>query len=325
MLAVRGLTVAFDDTRVLDGVDLAVGDGEVVALLGASGSGKTTILRAIAGLVTPDAGTVAWDGADLAGVPTHLRRFGLVFQDYALFPHLDVAANVAFGIASLPPEDRRTRVSEELERVGLGGFERRAVASLSGGQAQRVALARSLAARPRLLLLDEPLGSVDRTLRRDLALDVRAALRSAEIPALHVTHDPAEAFAVADTVAILHGGRIVRTGPPEKVWNAPGTEAAARLLGFTSIVDVTVDREGVHLGSGEGRTARAIVREEGVRVADDGDVEGTVLGSAFHGPGHLLEVRVPGGVIGVPSNRAIAPDTSVRLALDAVALTLLDG
>ncbi len=325
MLSVRGVAVAFDGTTVLDGTSLEVGDDEVVALLGASGSGKTTLLRVVAGLVPPAAGTVAWDGDDLGGVPTHLRRFGLVFQDFALFPHLDVAANVAFGLPGLTAAERRTRVAAELERVGLAGFEDRAVAGLSGGQAQRVALARSLAVRPRLLLLDEPLGSLDRTLRRDLAGDVRAALRSAGIPALHVTHDPAEAFAVADRVAILHGGRIVRVGAPETVWNAPGTEAAARLLGFTAIVDVTVDRGGVHLGSGEGRQARAIVREDGARIADDGEVTGTVSGSTFRGPGHLLSVRVAGGTIGVPSPRPLPADTPVRLAIDPAAYTLLDG
>jgi len=324
MLEVRQVAVRFGDLAVLGGVDLTVADGEIVALLGASGSGKTTLLRVVAGLIRPDRGSVAWDGDDLAVVPTHLRGFGLVFQDFALFPHLDVGANVAFGLAGLGPVERSRRVSQELDRVGLGGFERRKVGKLSGGQAQRVAVARSLAPRPRLLLLDEPLGSLDRTLRRDLAADLRAALRSAGTPALHVTHDPAEAFAVADRVAILDGGRVIRTGAPERVWSAPGTEAAARLLGLTAIVDVTVGRDGVRLGVGEGRRARALVREGGVRLAADGPVEGTVDGSVFRGPGYLVAVRIAGGVVSVPHPAPVPPGQVVRLSVDSGAFTVLD-
>ncbi|HLA67518.1 MAG TPA: ABC transporter ATP-binding protein [Acidimicrobiia bacterium] len=324
MLAVRGLSVRFGERIVLSGIDVVVGDGEIVALVGASGSGKTTLLRAVAGIIPITDGTVAWDGMDLAAVPTHRRGFGLVFQDFALFPHLDVAGNVAFGITHLPPIPRAARVSEELGRVGLSGFEHRRVGELSGGQAQRVAVARSLAPRPRLLLLDEPLGSLDRTLRRDLAADLRAALLSAQIPALHVTHDPAEAFAVADRVVIIDAGRVIRVGTPERVWSAPGTEAAARLLGLTAVVDVTVDRDGVHLGPGEGRRARALVREEAVRIAPDGTVTGTVESSVFRGPGHLVTVRVAGGTVAVASPHPVPAGQTVRLAVDPGAFTLLE-
>ncbi|MEX2419294.1 MAG: ABC transporter ATP-binding protein, partial [Acidimicrobiia bacterium] len=235
MLELRGISARFGPLPVLTDVDLTVGSEEIVAILGGSGSGKTTLLRVVAGLHRPAAGAVLWDGVDVTATPAHLRGFGMVFQDFALFPHLDVAANVAFGIPDLPAPERRARVVEELDRVGLAGYERRRVGELSGGQAQRVAVARALAARPRLLLMDEPLGSLDRAFRRELAGDLRAALRSAGIPALHVTHDPDEAFAVADRIALLEGGTIARVGTPERLWRAPGTEAAARLLGLTTI------------------------------------------------------------------------------------------
>ena len=324
MLQIHDVAVRFGDLAVLESVDLTVGDGEIVALLGASGSGKTTLLRVVAGLIRPERGTVSWDGADLAAVPTHRRGFGLVFQDFALFPHLDVAGNVAFGIADVDAAERARRVSEELERVGLGGFQRRKVGELSGGQAQRVALARSLAPGPRLLLLDEPLGSLDRTLRRDLAADLGVALRAAAIPALHVTHDPVEAFAVADRVALVDRGRVIRSGTPAKVWSAPGTEAAARLLGLTAVVDVTIDREGVHLASGAGRQGRALLREDGVAISPTGTVVGTVERSTFVGPGYLLAVRLPGGIVSVPSPDPVATGQVVPLVVDPAAFTLLD-
>jgi len=205
MLEVDGVTVRFGDRVVLDEIGLAVGAGEVVGLLGPSGSGKSTLLRVIAGLLVPDRGRVAWDGDNLRTVPTHRRRFGLVFQDHQLFPHRDVAGNVGFGlsVAGRPQAEIRRRVTELLDLVGLPGFERRGVASLSGGEAQRVALARALAPSPRLLLLDEPLGALDRELHDRLALDLRRLLKEVGIAGLHVTHDPEEADAVADRVVSL--------------------------------------------------------------------------------------------------------------------------
>ena len=205
MLEVDGVTVRFGDRVVLDEVGLTVGAGEVVGLLGPSGSGKSTLLRVIAGLLVPDRGRVAWDGVDLRSVPTHRRRFGLVFQDHQLFPHRDVARNVGFGlaVAGRPPAEIRGRVTELLDLVGLPGFEHRGVASLSGGEAQRVALARALAPSPRLLLLDEPLGALDRELHDRLALDLRRLLKDVGIAGLHVTHDREEADAVADRVVTL--------------------------------------------------------------------------------------------------------------------------
>ena len=205
MLEVAGVRVRFGDRWVLDGVDLTVGTGEIVALLGASGSGKSTLLRVIAGLLPPDEGRVRWDDEDLAAVPPHRRRFGLVFQDHQLFPHRDVAGNVGFGlaVAGRPKAEIRQRTAELLHLVGLDGFERRSVTALSGGEAQRVALARALAPRPRLLLLDEPLGALDRELHDRLALDLRRLLQDLGTAGLHVTHDRDEAAAVADRVVTV--------------------------------------------------------------------------------------------------------------------------
>jgi thiamine transport system ATP-binding protein len=205
MLAVENVTVRFGDRTVLDDVSLAVDTGEIVALLGPSGCGKSTMLRVIGGLQIPDRGAVLWDGEDLAGVPPHRRSIGLVFQDLQLFPHKDVGGNVAFGLRmqGARRDVIASRVGVLLDLVGLPGFERRRVATLSGGEAQRVALARALAPEPRVLLLDEPLGALDRDLHDRLALDVRALLQRVGITAIHVTHDEAEARVIGDRLVVL--------------------------------------------------------------------------------------------------------------------------
>ena len=205
MLQVADVRVRFGEHVVLDGYDLDVADGEIVAILGASGSGKSTLLRVIAGLLAPERGTVSWDGDDLARVPPHLRHFGLMFQDNQIFPHRDVGQNVAFGLRMqhTPKAAIAARVAELLGLVGLDGYDRRRVATLSGGEAQRVALARSLAPAPRLLMLDEPLGALDRELHDRLAVDVRALLKQLGTTAIHVTHDHDEAAVIADRVVRL--------------------------------------------------------------------------------------------------------------------------
>lgn len=210
MLRVADVVVAFDGTRVLDEVSLDAGEGEVVALLGASGSGKSTLLRVIAGLIAPDAGTVSIDGRDVTNVPTHRRGVGMVFQDEQLFPHRDVAANIAFGLRmqGVDAAARAARVAELLALVGLAGFERRRVTDLSGGEAKRVALARSLAPRPGVLLLDEPLTGLDRELHDRLAVDLAQILRTTGTTAVLVTHDREEAETVADRMVRL-GAAVV--------------------------------------------------------------------------------------------------------------------
>ena len=216
----------------VDQVSLAVAPGEVVALLGGSGSGKSSLLRAVAGLEPLAAGTVSWDGADLAGVPVHRRGFALMFQDGQLFPHLSVAGNVGYALAHRPRAERDQRVAGLLDLAGLAGYGGRPVTALSGGEAQRVALARSLAADPRLLLLDEPLSALDRGLRERLLGVLDDTLRTTGVPALYVTHDQDEAFALADRVAVLAGGRLLQVADPATLWRRPAGREVAEFLGY---------------------------------------------------------------------------------------------
>lgn len=229
MLSVDAVTKRFGAATVLDRVDLTVGAGEIVALLGPSGSGKSTLLRIIAGLEAPDEGAVRWNGEDLAEVPPHERRFGLMFQSYALFPHRSVADNVGFGLrmAGVEKATIRRRVDEALGWVGLDGFGPRTIDSLSGGEQQRVALARTLAPDPRLVMLDEPLGALDRELRERLVVEIRELLERRGATALYVTHDHEEAATVAHRLALIRLGRIVQTGTLGELRRHPADEWVA--------------------------------------------------------------------------------------------------
>ncbi len=237
MLRIEDVTVSFDGKPVLASVALDVADGEVVTVLGPSGSGKSTLLRVIAGLQRPDSGRVLLDGDDITSVPTHRRGIGLVFQDHALFHHRDVHGNVAFGLRMRGDSGDaiEQRVRELLELVGLAGFERRSVSTLSGGEQQRVALARALAPEPRVLLLDEPLGSLDRRLRDRLLDDLEQLFARIALTALYVTHDQAEAFALGDRVAVVRQGRVVQIGTADELWAHPADEDTARFLGLGNI------------------------------------------------------------------------------------------
>ena len=233
MLGVKSIDVRFGDKRVLRDVTLRVGEGESVAVLGPSGSGKSTLLRAVAGLVPVDSGSIAWDGEDITTVPTHLRGFGLMFQGYALFPHLDVFGNVAFGLrmTKVPDQELERRVACALELVGLDGFDHRSIADLSGGEKQRVALARTLAPEPRMIMLDEPLGALDRTLRERLMVDTRRILSDRGVTALVVTHDREEAAALSDRIALMREGSIVQTGTLADIVAHPVDEWVRSFLG----------------------------------------------------------------------------------------------
>ena len=242
MLELHDITKSYEGQRLLRSISFNVGSGETVCLLGASGSGKSTLLRIIAGLELPDTGQILWDSTDLVSAPSHLRDFGLVFQDYALFPHLDVFNNVAFGLKmkNLDKQKIYERVSETLELVNLSGFENRKVTDLSGGEQQRVALARALAPHPQLLMFDEPLGALDRALREEVMNELRMILHRTRVPAIYVTHDQEEAFTIADRILLLQDGQIVCEGTPADVVDHPCSAWAAKFLGLGNVLEGVV-------------------------------------------------------------------------------------
>lgn len=233
----ENVSVSYGPHVALKAIELSVAVGEIVAVIGPSGCGKSSLLRAISGLEPLASGTVRLDGFDVASVPTHQRDIGLMFQDHALFPHLDVIGNIEFGLrmSGVPKHESASRVSEMLELVSLQALGHRRIDELSGGEAQRVALARSLAPAPEVLMLDEPFGSLDRVLREQLVVDVRALLRSVNQTAIHVTHDQPEAFALADRVVILNEGEVAQIGDPETLWRNPANSFVAEFLGHNNL------------------------------------------------------------------------------------------
>jgi len=236
-LRLIGIEKSFGNTHAVRGVSFEMADGEILALLGPSGCGKSTVLAMIAGLEKPDHGEIYWDERSLQGIPPHQRGFGLMFQDFALFPHMNVYDNTAFGLrmAAMPESQLRKRVAEVLELVGLTGFERRDVNTLSGGEQQRVALARSLAPDPHLLMLDEPLGSLDRALRERLVVELRTILKNSQQTAIYVTHDQEEAFALADQVVVMNAGEIEQIGSPRAIYQRPASPFVARFVGLNNL------------------------------------------------------------------------------------------
>lgn len=301
MLDVRGLTVAFDDKTVLNAIDLHVEKGEIVCLLGPSGCGKTTLLRVIAGLERFLKGELQIEGESIANVPVYQRGFGLMFQDFALFPHMTVAKNVMFGLRmqGVSRSEQQNRMHKMLELVGLSGFENRDVVQLSGGEKQRVALARSLAPKPRLLMLDEPLGALDAGLRERLVVELRHIIKSVGLTAIYVTHDQQEAFAIADRVAVMNIGRIEQIDTPEAVYRCPKTEFVARFLGLTNILPVTGYHDGIAdtpIGAFAVETDASpyalLVHLDGVRVEESGPFSAEVTEFVFQGDVYRVQAKL---------------------------------
>ncbi|AEE44481.1 ABC transporter ATP-binding protein [Cellulomonas fimi] len=326
-------------TTAVDGVTLHVERGEVVALLGPSGCGKSSLLRAVAGLEPLAGGLVAFDGRSVDGLPVHRRGFGLMFQDGQLFPHRDVAGNVAYGLAGSERGPERTaRVDALLELVGLAGYGPRPVTTLSGGERQRVALARALAPQPRLLLLDEPLSALDRALRERLAVDLRAALVATGTTAVLVTHDQDEAFAVADRVAVMDRGRLLQVGTPADLWQRPASRRVAAFLGYEAFVPVDAAAAAPLLRAIDGRalTGGVLALAEGAFVVVDRGAAGTVAQDqgtkgavvAVTSRRGRSEVQVDVDGIGVvtalgPVGVRLDPGSVVALAVDPDAVAVL--
>ena len=335
-LTIRNASKTYPDgTRALLPTDLTVGEGEILSLLGPSGCGKTTLLRIIAGLETPDAGTeVRFDDEDVTRLAVEHRNVGMVFQSYALFPNMSVRANIGYGlkVRKVPKAEREQRVDEVLALCRLGDYAERAVTALSGGQRQRVALARAMAPRPRILLLDEPLSALDAALRDSLRDELAAMLRQFRITAVFVTHDQAEALAIADRIAVMSHGQMQQVGPPEELYRTPVSAFVASFIGNAmplpgSIVDGRLVLPGGHLPLPAGSAGvEVFVRAEDVHLDETGPLSGTVETVAFSG-GHY---RI--GIAGVtnetlfathPGRQAPRPGEAVRLRIDAGDLLVL--
>ncbi|KUN82040.1 iron ABC transporter ATP-binding protein [Streptomyces bungoensis] len=338
LLSLEEATVRLGGRPVLDGVGLDVAEHEVVCVLGPSGSGKSTLLRAVAGLQPLASGRVLLDGRDQAGVPAHRRGVGLMFQDHQLFPQRDVGGNVAFGLRmhGVARGERDAAVAQLLELVGLPGAARRAVAGLSGGEQQRVALARALAPRPRLLMLDEPLGQLDRSLRERLVVELRELFGRLGTTVLAVTHDQGEAFALADRVVVMRDGRIAQSGTPLEVWQRPADEFVARFLGFDNVVPATVGDTAADtpwgklpVPDGSPRGSRPLlVRPAGVRlVAADEGLPCTVTARTFRGTHVAVHLRPRDGGPRLEAACALrdAPEAGAEVgtAFDAAEIVVL--
>ena len=327
MLSLEHVSVAYDGTPAVVDVTLDLPDGQVLAVLGPSGCGKSTLLRVVAGLEPTTAGRIRWDGADLAGVPTHKRGFALMFQDGQLFTHLSVARNVGYALRIRRAPGIPARVEELLALVGLEGYADRLPGTLSGGERQRVALARALAVEPRLLLLDEPLSALDAGLRERLAGDLREILRAAGTTALMVTHDHEEAFTVADRLAVMQDGRVVQEGVIGDVWRAPVDPDTALFLGYARVLRGSA-AAAVLIAAGMVAAPAVAVRRSALALTQDGRLPGTVVSSRATPD----QVRLVVDVDGVGAIDAVAPldvhpgpGERVRIAVDPTRLAVIDA
>jgi ABC-type Fe3+/spermidine/putrescine transport system ATPase subunit len=306
LLSIRSITKAFGKHKVLHGISLDVAGGEFLTILGESGSGKTTLLRTIAGFEQAGSGEVWMGGERLDLLPPYKRRVNTVFQSYALFPHLTVEENVAYGprVAKLPPDEIRTRVGEALAKVRMEAFAKYKPSKISGGQQQRVALARALVNRPRLLLLDEPLSALDANLRRQMQMELKTLQREVGITFIFVTHDQEEAMVMSDRIALLHAGELEQVASPEEIYGRPETAYAAQFIGHTNLLEADVRNRTARSGEltwpvqlPDGRASFSL-RPECIRRAQSSDAgsvarfRARVLDHAFHGASELVRVQV---------------------------------
>ena len=340
LIRLSDCTMSFDGEVVLDHLNLYINDQEFLTLLGPSGCGKTTTLRIIAGFQTPTSGDVLFDGVRINDVPPHKRAINTVFQRYALFPHLNVFENIAFGLRipkvdpqtkkkiKIPEEEIRERVMEMLHVVNLNGFEKRAVTSLSGGQQQRVAIARALVNRPKVLLLDEPLGALDLRLRKDMQNELKRIQQAMGITFIYVTHDQEEALSMSDTVVVMDGGRIQQIGTPEDIYNEPKNAFVADFIGDSNIVDGVMHRDflvsfsGVEFpcvdrGFAREQSVQVVVRPEDIEVVSpvEGQLVGVVNDVIFKGVHFEMHVECEGREWLIHSTRACTPGETIGMRI----------
>ena len=309
IVSLRDIVVEFDGQRILNGLNLDIHDKEFVTLLGPSGCGKTTTLRLIAGFLEPNAGQVLLKGQDITGVPPYKRPVNTVFQKYALFPHLNVFENVAFGLRlkKMDEETIRRKVRNMLEVVGLKGFERRSISQMSGGQQQRVAIARSLVNEPEILLLDEPLGALDLKLRKEMQLELKRLQREMNITFIYVTHDQEEALTMSDTVVVMNGGKVQQIGTPEDIYNEPQNAFVADFIGESNIIDGIMRTDGVveifnrrfqclDKGFAPNEPVDVVIRPEDIDIVKPAEshLVGTVTGITFKGLNYDIIVEFKG-------------------------------
>ncbi|MBF4992984.1 ABC transporter ATP-binding protein [Arthrobacter gandavensis] len=335
LLQLRSLSHSYGAVQALHGIDLDIAGNEFFALLGPSGCGKSTLLRSIAGFETPAEGEILLDGEPLTALPAHRRPVNMMFQSYALFPHLSVEKNVAYGleVEGLAKAEVHRRVGEALETIGLTKFAKRRPGQLSGGQRQRVALARAIVKRPRLLLLDEPLSALDRKVRAEMQLELKRLQHEAGMTFVVVTHDQEEAMSMADRVAVLNGGRLEQVDTPVALYAAPRTRFVADFIGTANLIDGTAAAGGILLDNGlvvaaehtipAGTAATAVVRPEDVALAapGTGTLSGTVVDTFFLGGTSTVSVQVPGLTVPFTCNvRAVEVPrrgSQVGLVIDA--------
>ena len=335
MLKVENLSTSYKlidgDVHVLNDLNFEIHDNEIFGIAGESGCGKTTTLRCIAGFVQPDSGEVVFEGKVINDVPPHKRRVNTIFQRYALFPHLNVYENIAFGpeLQKKSRSEVRQTVAEMLELVNLKGFEKRSISSLSGGQQQRVAIARALANHPHVLLLDEPLGALDLKLRKDMQKELKAIQKRLGITFIYVTHDQEEALTMSDTIVVMNQGYIQQIGTPESIYNEPENAFVADFIGDSNIIGATMIRDRlveilgarfdcVDTGFGENKPVDVVIRPEDVELVapEEGIIQGTLTHSIFKGVHYEMEVMANGFEWLVQSTKMVPVGTKVGIKVD---------